>query len=196
MGYKQRARSRKLRAKILAFINIFRFKFFVASLEGKLVLIGAFISIISLFFPWINSAGGEEIIMANAFSVKIGYIGFIIFILNFIMIFLMLSQKRKEKIKLNLSLSFRDHFVVNTFSIFSLLLCFVAGAFTRGLLSFSQNIIIGQGVIFCLVGTVFSLWGGMLLYKQYKKDYESFIVDNTSEVGEHLTDERNMQLPF
>jgi hypothetical protein len=42
------------------------------------------------------------------------------------MIFLMLSQKRKEKIKLNLSLSFRDHFVVNTFSIFSLLLCFVA----------------------------------------------------------------------
>jgi hypothetical protein len=47
-----------------------------------------------------------------------------------------------------------------------------------------------------LVWTVFSLWGGMLLYKQYKKDYESFIVDNTSEVWEHLTDERNMQLPF
>lgn len=196
MWYKQRARSRKLRAKILAFINIFRFKFFVASLEGKLVLIWAFISIISLFFPWINSAWGEEIIMANAFSVKIWYIWFIIFILNFIMIFLMLSQKRKEKIKLNLSLSFRDHFVVNTFSIFSLLLCFVAWAFTRWLLSFSQNIIIGQWVIFCLVWTVFSLWGGMLLYKQYKKDYESFIVDNTSEVWEHLTDERNMQLPF
>lgn len=165
-------------------------------MEGKLVLLWVLISTISLFMPWISSTGGEELIEASAFSIKLWYIGFIIILLNIIMAFLMFSNKRKEKLKLNLSLSFRDYFIVNTFSIFSLLLCFVAAAFTKWLLAFSQNIIMGQWIIFCIVWIIFSFWGGLFLYKQYKKDYDNFIVENTSKVGENLIDERNMQLPF
>lgn len=196
MWYRERAKNRKLRAKVIAFVNIFRFKLFVSSLEWKLVLFWAVISTFSLFMPWISSTGWEEIISANAFSIKVGYIWFIILLLNIIMAFLMLSNKRKEKLKLNLSISFRDYFVINTFSLFSLLLCLVASAFIKWLLSFSKNIIIGQGIIFCIVWIIFCFWGWLLLYKQYRKDYENFIVENTSDVWENITDDRNMQLPF
>lgn len=195
MWYRERAKARKFRAKIIAFVNLFKFKLFISSKEWKLVLLGCIISIFSLFMPWMSSTWGE-IISSNAFSIKLGYIWFIILLLNLIMIFLVLSNKRKEKLKLNLSLSFRDYFVVNTFSGFILLLCFVSASFIRWLLSFSQNIIIWQWIIYCLVWTMFSFWGWYLLYKQYKKDYANFIVENSSQVWENVTDDRNMKLPF
>lgn len=193
MSYIFNTKNRKLKAKLNNFIKLFRFKVFYTSTESKIALIWIFISTFSLFIPWvmINES------WFSSFSMKIGHIGFVFLLINLIIWFISISNSKKENIKLQMAISFRDHSVLIITSIIALLLTYISVNLIKAYSVYSTWIIVWEGIIYSVIGYIFTLVWGILMYKSYKQEISEIIVENASGEEEYKEiDKSNMQLPF
>lgn len=197
MTYRKNAKTRRLRAKLLKIINTFKFKIFVLKLPNQILTIWALISLISLFFPWVNSIWIDETFSDNAFSFRLWYIWYIIFILSFTMLILALSNNKKEQLKVNLSISFRDYNLVILSSFIMLLITFVSLNFIKWLWYYSKAISYWEWIIYCFMWWILAFVWGILLYREYKKELKLLYLENSSNSIEIFPeDKNNMKLPF
>lgn len=197
MNYRRNAKTRRLRAKILWLINLVKFKMSVLRLPNQLVVVWAIMSFSALFMPWIKSAWIDESFIDNAFTYRLGYIGYIVLLLALIIFVLPFSNAKKERLKTSMSLVFRDHNIVVLSSVLILLMSFVSLNFVKWLSYYSNAISYWDWIVVCFIGGIFSLAGWYLLFNEYKRDLKTLYIENNSDIiRDYLEDDRNMKLPF
>lgn len=145
------------------------FNFLHLSGSLRVIGIGIVLSFISLFLNWFSIA--DNSLSGNAFSIHTGYIGYIIILINSILCFLLLSGTGKEKLKTKAHLTFSDHTIIIASGVTLLLLTLVIFNSIRGFILFYQNIVIGDGVTFQSIGSIFIMIGGFLYYREKKQDF-------------------------
>ncbi|MBP8016403.1 hypothetical protein KAZ01_00200 [Candidatus Gracilibacteria bacterium] len=209
MNYIANSKNRKLKYKIHIFFNRISFNFLNLTLSQKITLIGVVISFFSLFINWFV-IDYEKVIKNNSFSLNAGYVGFIIVLMLAILIFITLSSNNKEKIKSKVNLIFYDHTIIIFFGIIIFLLTLTIFNSIRGFILFFQNITIGKGIIFELIGSIFITIGGILNYREKKHELlnkiyvENNQITNGAELEEYKnildkkagSDKKNMSLPI
>ncbi|MDD5377018.1 MAG: hypothetical protein PHH16_02765 [Candidatus Gracilibacteria bacterium] len=182
------------------------FNFLHLSSSSRVISIGISLSFFSLFLSWFSIA--DNSLNGNAFSIHVGYIGYIIILINSILCFLLLSGTGKEKIKTKAHMTFSDHTIIIASGVTLLLLTLVIFNSIRGFVLFYQNIVIGDGIVFQSIGSIFIAIGGLLYYREKKRDFLSTMyVENTGAndsifaeyediLGKNDPDKKNMTLPL
>lgn len=112
MDYITNSKNRKLKNKIHFFFSRLSFNFLHFSGSLHVINIGVFISFLSLFLNWFSIV--DNTLSGGAFSIHAGYIGYIIILINCIILFLVLSNTQKEKIKTKAHMNFSDHNIIIT----------------------------------------------------------------------------------
>lgn len=206
MDYTANLKNRKLKNKIHAFTARLSFNFLHLSGSSRITSIGIALSVLSLFLNWFSIA--DNAVNGNAFSIHVGYIGYIIIIINLILCFLLLSGAGKERLKTKANLTFSDHTIIIASGITLFLLTLTIFNSIRGFVLFYQNITIGDGITFQYIGSLFIIIGGLLYYREKKQDFLSTVyVENTSAndsmfaeyediLGKNDPDKKNMTLPL
>lgn len=120
MDYTTNLKNRKLKNKIHFFVTRFSFNFLHLSGNLRIISIGIFLSFASLFLNWFSIA--DTTMRGNSFSINVGYIGYMIIIINVILCFLLFSSTGKEKLKTKAHLTFSDHTIIISSGITSFLL--------------------------------------------------------------------------
>lgn len=169
MDYITNSKNRKLKNKIHSLLARMSFNFLHLSSSSRVISIGIFLSFFSLFLNWFSII--DNSVSGNAFSIHAGYIGYIVILINSILCFLLLSSKGKEKLKTKVHLTFSDHTIIIASGITLLLLTLVIFNSIRGFVLFYQNIVIGDGIIFQCIGSLFISIGGFLYYREKKQDF-------------------------
>jgi len=197
MNYRKSASSRRLKAKILWIYEIIRFKFSILTIPNFLIVIWGFIVLFGLFLPWIKSMWITETFSENAFSYRIGHIGYIIFLLSMISILFPLFSFRKDKIKERFSISFRDHNLMFLSSVLIIMLNFVTLSFIKGLSTYSNTITYWNWIIYSLIWWIFILLWWIWLYRDFRRELKSLYIENNSDFySDYSDDHKNMKLPF
>ena len=206
MDYTANLKNRKLKNKIHTFTSRLSFNFLHLSGSLRIISIGILLSIFSLFLNWFSIL--DNTVSGNAFSIHVGYIGYIIIIINTILCFLLLSGVGKEKIKTKVNFSFSDHTIIIASGVTLFLLTLTIFNSIRGFILFYKNIAVGDGIIFQFIGSIFIITGGLLYYRENKQDFLSTMyVENTSAndslfaeyndiLGKNDPDKKNMTLPL
>ncbi|NUJ97338.1 hypothetical protein HGA92_00950 [Candidatus Gracilibacteria bacterium] len=194
MEYRNRAKNRRLKRNVLSLANILKFKGLNLSNGEKISVVGIFLSLISLFFIWVDSASGEE--KGTAFSSLAGSVGYIMLIVLLFLIFILFSHSRKEKLKLYSDIHFKDSTIIILGGIFNIFLSFNIFSFVTGLQRFSSTIICGNGVILSITGAIVIVIGGIITRKEKKSEKYSIYTNELIEEEEQKEEENNMKLPF
>jgi len=120
----------------------------------------------------------------------------------------LLADTSKEKLKTKASLPFSDHTIIIVSGITLFLLTLVIFNSVRGFVLFYPNIVIGNGIIFQCIGSIFITLGGLLSYHRKKQEFLSTMyVENTGAddslfaeyediLGKNKRDKENMTLPL
>lgn len=153
MDYIANSKNRKLKNKIHTLLGRLSFNFLHLSGSLRIISVGIILSIISLFLNWFSIV--DNALSGGAFSINTGYVGYIIILVNIVLGFLLLSTTGKEKLKTKAHLAFSDHAVIIASGLILFLLTIVVYNSIRGFVLFYQNIIIGDGVIFQCIGSIF-----------------------------------------
>lgn len=178
MDYITNSKNRKLKNKIHSVLARLSFNFVYISKSSRVISIGILLSLFSLFLNWFSIL--DISFSGSAFGINTGYIGYIIILINSILCFLLLSSTGKEKLKTRANLTFSDHTIIIASGITLLLLTLVIFNSIRGFILFYQNIIMGDGIIFQCIGSIFISFGGLLYYREKKKDFlNTMYVENT-----------------
>jgi hypothetical protein len=206
MDYITNSKNRKLKNKIHSLLSRLSFNFLHLSGSLRVISIGIALSFFSLFLNWFSIANSP--ISGNAFSIHVGYIGLIIILINSVLCFLLLSNAGKERLKTRAHLTFSDHTVIISAGITLFLLTLVVFNSIRGFVLFYPNIIIGDGITFQCIGSIFISLGGLLYFREKKRDFLSTVyVENTGAndsifaeyediLGKNDPDKKNMTLPL
>lgn len=157
MNYIANSKNRKLKNKIHSVLNRVSFNFLHLSMGRKVIGVGVVISFFSLFLKWFTIPEGVS--GSTAFSLQVGYSGYIILLLLAVTAFLLLSDRNKEKLKAKTNVAFSDHSVILFAGVTIFLLTFVAFNSMRGLVLLYQNFTIGDGIIFEFIGSIFIILG-------------------------------------
>ncbi|MCK9272382.1 hypothetical protein M0P65_02435 [Candidatus Gracilibacteria bacterium] len=208
MNYSINSKNRKLKYKIHLILNRMGFNFFNLSLSQKITFVGIIISFISLFLNWFTIKY-DRVLNYTAFSINAGYVGWIIFAELLILLFLILSNSNKEKFKSKTNLVFHDHTII---IFFGLIIFLLTGAIFNSIKGFTllfQDISIGNGIIFELVGSIFIIFSGILNYREKKQEilhkiYVENNLKNNLDMEEYKdildnkpsSDKSNMSLPI
>ena len=169
----------------------------------KISIFWTLITIMSLFFPWIqsldwitplNSGNFSE----NAFSIYAWYVWYFLFLLLLLILFTLLSKKRKERLKyfslLDIPESILVFFTANILTIICIQYFFLVWSFQ----SFSQNIVYWTGLILATTWTIV-LYAWYVSMKKNRKKSNSAIMwyDDSENIFEKkYQDPDNMKLPF
>lgn len=162
----------------------------------KIILFGAIIVIVWLFFPWIDIQWVEGIGKENAFSSLLWITGITILSLNLFTIFVLLSDNKKEKLKRAMNMSFKDYHPPIIGGIVMILMIINSIVTMRSVRKFSSEVEFGRGLFIDISGTIILLIGWFYLKKHYDK-HVKWIYSESPEHHEH--DEQvkdNMKLPF
>ena len=196
MDYKARAKSRKLKRKISRFLQLVKFQSLNATSYHKIILFGALVVIVWLFFPWLEIQWVDGIGKVNGFSRLLWVSGITILLLNLFTIFVLLSDSTKEKLKRALNMSFKDYHPPIIWGIVIILMIINSIITMRSLRIFSSEVQFGRGVFIDISWTIILLIGWFYLKKHYDK-HVKWIYSESPEHHEH--DEQvkdNMKLPF
>lgn len=206
MDYITNSKNRKLKNKIHSLLARLSFNFLYLSSSSRIISIGIFLSFFSLFLNWFSIV--DNSLKGSAFSIHVGYIGYMIIIINSVLCFLLLSGTGKEKLKTKAHLTFSDHTIIMASGVTLFLLTLVIFNSIRGFVLFYQNIVIGDGITFQCIGSIFIMIGGFLYYREKKQDFLSTVyVENTGAndslfaeyediLGKNDPDKKNMTLPL
>ena len=195
-AYLSRTKNRKLKKTILNTLNIFKFRSLQVSNAEKVILFGSFVSLISLFFPWVSEIEGP--IQAWAFSNLTGRAGILIVLIIWALLFIVFSKQKKEKLKKISNLHFRNYLLWIVGGLFISISSLSSLSYISWLQTFSSNIIYGQWPILCLVGWILIWMWGILLRKEEKNGIENVFTEekNNNKSTESKNKKDNMMLPF
>ena len=208
MNYIANSKNRKLKNKIHTLFHRFSFNFLHLSMGRKVIGVGVLISFFSLFTRWFSIP--DSLYQNNAFSLQVGYVGYVIFLLLVMVIFLLLSDRGSEKLKTAIAkthITFSDHSVILFAGATVFLLTFVSFNSMRGLVLLYQQFTIGDGIIFELIGSIFMILGGLGYYREKRQDIIRMIYIENSQTNGSILDEyddilkkndqnkKNMSLP-
>lgn len=206
MDYITNSKNRKLKNKIHFLFARLSFNILHLSKSSRIISIGVFLSFASLFLNWFSIQ--DNALKEGAFSIHVGYVGYIIILINSILCFLLLSNTGKEKLKTKAHLTFSDHTIIMASGVTLFLLTLVIYNSIRGFVLFYQNIAIGDGITFQCIGSIFITIGGFLYHREKKRDFLSTTyVENTGAndslfaeyediLGRNDPDKKNMTLPL
>lgn len=206
MDYIGNSKNRKLKNKIRHIFIHMSFNFLHLSGSARIISIGIFLSLISLFLNWFSIT--DTPLSGNAFSINVGYVGYIIILIDIILCFLLLADTSKEKLKTKASLTFSDHTIIIVSGITLFLLTLVIFNSIRGFVLFYPNTVTGNGIVFQCIGSIFITLGGLLSYHRKKQEFLSTMyVENTRTddslfteyediLGKNKRDKENMTLPL
>lgn len=175
------------------------------SFGWKIALLWAWISLISLFFPWvwslgtIISSGDVQIHSFSSFANVLGRIGFFIAATLWIIIFSIFSIQKKEKLRYFSLLHISDYISSLIGSIFIFILSIHSLFLIWGLKIFSSNIIHWKGIILSITWSLVILAGALIMKQEYRKNIKwSYINDVTAEKWQQVpqVEKSNMKLPF
>ncbi len=194
MEYRNRAKNRRLKRNVLSLANILKFKWLNLSNWEKISVVWIFLSLISLFFIWVDSASWEE--KWTAFSSLAWSVGYIMLIVLLFLIFILFSHSRKEKLKLYSDIHFKDSTIIILWWIFNIFLSFNIFSFVTWLQRFSSTIICGNGVILSITWAIVIVIWGIITRKEKKSEKYSIYTNELIEEEEQKEEENNMKLPF
>ncbi|MDD4151124.1 MAG: hypothetical protein PHR68_00755 [Candidatus Gracilibacteria bacterium] len=198
MSYTVSAKNRKFKAKIIKIIKFLKFKGNNSSLHFKFIFVANMLIIFSLFMNWSYTLNFE--LQNNAFSILSGYSGYFLLFISIVNLFFIISNNRKEIIKLNLPIRINESYLILSLAIFEILLILVVFFFIRGLFTFSENIVYGNGIVFSFLGAFINLAGSLLMIKEYKNKTQDVLFSNDTigndELKNIIVDKANMKLPF
>lgn len=157
MDYITNSKNRKLKNKIRLVFTRFGFNVAHISRSSQVIGIGILLSVSSLFLNWFSIA--DIALRGNAFSIHVGYVGYIIALMVGSIAFLLFSDREKEKIKTKAHLTFSDHTIIISIGVTLFFLTIVVFNCIRGFNLFYQNIGIGDGVTFQCIGSLFIILG-------------------------------------
>lgn len=171
----------------------------------KLILLWAFVSTLSLFFPWIHlgneivKVGESSLPLSASFSGLLWNVGFLIGIILAAIIFSVFSIQKKEKLHFLSTIQFSDWFLSFYGSICIIILALHSFMVVKGLKFFSLHITFWKGISLCITGAIIILIGSIVLKKQRGKNIKwSYFSDINgaprSEESQETKD--NMKLPF
>ncbi|MDP5039194.1 MAG: hypothetical protein NWP80_02000 [Candidatus Gracilibacteria bacterium] len=199
MSYKIKSKSRILKRKIKKTIGFLKVNSLNLSTGFKFILISLLVNIFSIFSTWIKST--NQTIDGNAFSKIFGITGIILIFINLIILFIVFNKDKQEKVKSVFNLVIKDGNLIVILFIFSLLLNINSVYIINGLEIFKASVIVGEGLIFGIIGSIFGIIGGYLIMKEKstkgviieeKQDYALDIILNKGKIDE----KNNMKLPF
>lgn len=183
-----------LKNEITCFFNNTKFKSLNLTLSKKITLLWVLIWFISLFLPWINDL--EKMISWNSFYSLTWNIGFILFFVLLLPIFIIFSTNYKEKIKLYSDLSVKNHFIIITAWFIVISFSIVSLSFINGLHTFFENIYYWKWVILCMTSWFIILFWWIMLRKDYYSDSSEIILNKLNQNRKKHKKEDNMKLPF
>ncbi len=143
---------RKLRNRARAVLDKLSFNFLHLRPSGRIVVVGILLSAGASFFPWFST---RDIPSGTAFSLSLGYVGYVRSMLLAAVAFAVFSHRTKSEFKS------RSGFVVSdyAFCLFSAValfaLDFVSVNVIRGFSVFEQGVSLRNGPALSVVGSVF-----------------------------------------
>lgn len=194
MEYRNRAKNRRLKRNVLSLVNILKFKWLNLSNWEKVSIVWISLSLISLFFVWVDSTSWEE--KGTAFSSLSWSVGYIILFVLLFLFFILFSHSRKEKLKLYSDIHFKDSTIIILWWIFNIFLSFNIFSFVEWLQRFSSTIIYGNGIILSITWAIVIVIWGIITRKEKKDEKYSIYTNELIEEEEQKEEENNMKLPF
>lgn len=178
------------------FLKKIKLKYLSLSIAKQIVLIGAILWILSLFFPWIIDKW-TEINSWNSFNSITWNIGFIMIFIFLFQFFLVLSNSYKEKLKLYSNIDLKNYFLIIISGIIAIILSIVLVSFVSGLELFSQSIKYGKWPIFCIISWILIIIWWIFMRKDFNKNNSEIILEEMAKNREkNKQTKENMELPF
>lgn len=195
---------RKLRLRILKITSSFSFNFLHLRGSSRIALLGQVFVISSLLFPWFAIEGVEKFLV---FSQFLGGVGFFLAFSIAGSLILILSNTTKEVLKSKLGVRVSDPAVMIFFGVFQVAALIMGLGFVRSLAYFTKDVVFYDAPIFSVVGSVLLVVGGILAYREEKKEVlTSLYIENSPttdaqfeeyrSILEKTNDKKNMSLPI
>lgn len=158
----------------------------------------------SLLFPWFAVEGMGNFLVFSKFLGGVGTFLALSILGSLILIF---STKTKEMLKFKLGVRVSDAVVMIFFGIFQTATLVMGLSFVRSLAAFTKDVVFFDAPIFSIVGSILLFIGGILAYREQKKEVlTSLYIENspTSDaqfeeyraILEKGNDKSNMTLPI
>lgn len=196
MSYKVSAKNRRLKRTLESIISALKFDSLNINTPEKITLIWACISIASIFMNWFDSYDSK--IIWNWFSGLLGITWYILFLLNFIVIFVILNNKQKEIIKNLINFNIRDGVLIEIIMIFCLLLIINSIFLIQNFSFFEDGIILWKWIVFGIIWSIFGIIWSIFISKTKTK--VSIYIDSTENIQNQTNtieeNKNNMKLPF
>lgn len=189
-----RNRKNKLKDSILRFLKEINFKVLNLNIPRWITVIWAFVGIISLFMAWIVDK--EKAMVWNSFYPISGNVGYIIFILLFIIILLTFWGNYKEKMKLYSDIDLKNYVFILFTWIFMVLVGIVCASFSVWLEMFWKEIRYWQGLILSIVSAILIIIWWYLTRKEFYKNSSEIILEKLSQERNKEKEKQNISLPF
>lgn len=193
MSYKNSAKNRKLKRKIINILWLIKFKWLSVNSAQKTILLWLIVVIVSLFLNWT-----EWWFNYNSFNKAFWITWYIIMIASLIVIVLISSNNKKETIKNTIWLWIKDSVFIIFLNIISFILMINSFFIISNLNAFASNIVSPwNGIIIGLTWIIMSITWSVINIKQKSKiiiktDFE----EKEDIIDEIKTNKNNMKLPF
>lgn len=198
MSYKISAKNRRLKRTLLNIFGILKFEWLNIDNSKKMVFIWILFWISSLFLRWTDSVVDNHV--WNAFKNLLWITGYILFIINIKMFFIIFSQKIKESLKSFFGFNVKDGIIIVFLWVFWLLTTINTVFIINNFSYFTTWIIIWKWIIFSVIWYTFSVIWWVLMMKTktktsiYIEDDQEQILQNSHENDN--SEKNNMKLPF
>lgn len=194
MNYIARKKERKLKQKILKFLDIIKLKSINLDFASKIILIWSIILTISIFIPWLYK--NNQSISWNGFTNIWWNIWYIMIIFIFSLFFIIFSNNTWEKLKLASNINLKNYIYIIFWSIFIISTSIIYISFIKWLNIFFEDIEFWKWIILYLLWWIIILiWWLIKRNMYYKWEYETFICETRNE-EKIKNDKSNMKLPF
>ncbi len=198
MEYKDRAKNRKLKRKLLQIIDLIKLKGFNLSLYKKITLSWVLVWFISLFLKWVNSENNINHV-SNSFWSLAWSTWITILIIQALIIFLIFSRKNKEKLKLSTDIHIKDYSLIIVWWIFTIIISINTLNFINWLQTFASDIFIWAWIISEICAWILiTVWWIIARIEYYKNKSQIYIneSDEESNTDKENDEDKNMSLPF
>ncbi len=204
MNYQHHSKNRKLRYGLLRIFGNLSLNFLHLSVPFRFVLLGLILIFASSFLPWF-SVGTASF---NAYSFLLWGIGYMFIVLMLFLGGLMFWSGMREYLRNTLSLQISDHMAITCAGVMFFLLTLADLFVMEGLIFFSKDLVFFQAPIVTIVGAVLVIWGGILSYRESKRELLSTLYIENNQTSDALfseyeailskkpSEKKNMSLPI
>lgn len=194
MNYTARSKERRSKLLLMKLLNTFQFQGVYLPISSKITLVGNCIVIFSLFQSWIID--NVQDVSWSSFSSISWNIGYILLLTCLTIFFVILSTNKKQKLKHYTSISFRNHTIIGSIGIFTILTVIMSISFIHGFSNIYQNLMYWNwGIIALTWGFVMTFWAYLIRKENKKMNIDTFISHHW-ELKEKVDNKNNMTLPF